>query len=432
MKRQLLISFLLILSTAAQLSPIKLDSGTNFSIKYLKASEELQIQATVPKNMYMALGFGDMMKNSDMVIFQAKGPKGEVNDVWSKGHKRTYFDKSQDYKWTSKVVGNNYLFTATRKLDTGDAEEDVVVPKDMLVGMMWSVNKNSPELGYHSSRGFLSFKIDSKTEAVTVKKEQLSTWPKSWPANLKKSGSGFNWVLHGILMWVSWFIFGITMIGLNRWFMYLSDWNQQIHAVMGWMITIVTLWSGISAMIHKEFDFGNGLHDKFGIILVLGILFVSFSGVYAFISKAEIKWNTNGVLGARKIHRRLGLVFFILSFLALTTGLGHFLNQEKNKKYKFLFPIHAIGMLLITIGNEVLFRWKRKQEDKLVAPDRIITEDEFEKMVKDGQKLCILDDIVLNLETYADMHPGGAFLINYTVGRDVSKFFFGSYTLDGN
>ena len=114
----------------------------------------------------MALGFGDMMKNSDMVIFQAKGAKGEVNDIYSKGHSRTYPDKSQDYKWSSKVVGNNYMFTATRKLDTGDEAEDVVVPVDMLVGMMWSVNKNSPELGYHTSRGFLSLKIDSKTETV--------------------------------------------------------------------------------------------------------------------------------------------------------------------------------------------------------------------------------------------------------------------------
>jgi cytochrome b involved in lipid metabolism len=90
-------------------------------------------------------------------------------------------------------------------------------------------------------------------------------------------------------------------------------------------------------------------------------------------------------------------------------------------------------MLVITIGNEILFRWTRKQEDKLVAPaGKIITEDEFEKMVKNGDKVCILDDIVLNLETYAYSHPGGAFLIEYTVGRDISKFFFGSYALDGN
>jgi cytochrome b involved in lipid metabolism len=89
-------------------------------------------------------------------------------------------------------------------------------------------------------------------------------------------------------------------------------------------------------------------------------------------------------------------------------------------------------MLTITIANEAYFRWQRKQEDKLVAPDVIITEEEFEQMVLDGKNVCILDDIVLNLEDYAYMHPGGEFLLTYTVGRDISKFFFGSYTLDGN
>ena len=186
-------------------------------------------------------------------------------------------------------------------------------------------------------------------------------------------------------------------------------------------------------MISNGINFGGELHNKFGIILVLGLLFLSFSGAYAFKTKEDAKWDTNKVLQARKYHRRLGLIFWILSFLALTTGIGHTVNMSENRKYQFLFPIHAISMLLITFGNEALFRWKRKQEDKLVAAqDVIITEEEFEKRVKDGEKLCILDDIVLNLETYAYSHPGGAFLIEYTVGRDISKFFYGSYALDGN
>ena len=31
-----------------------------------------------------------------------------------------------------------------------------------------------------------------------------------------------------------------------------------------------------------------------------------------------------------------------------------------------------------------------------------------------------------------DSHPGGAFLLEHNVGRDISKFFHGGHALDGN
>lgn len=40
--------------------------------------------------------------------------------------------------------------------------------------------------------------------------------------------------------------------------------------------------------------------------------------------------------------------------------------------------------------------------------------------------------MVIDIGSYAYAHPGGAFLLDYNVGRDISKFFYGSYALDGN
>jgi cytochrome b involved in lipid metabolism len=40
--------------------------------------------------------------------------------------------------------------------------------------------------------------------------------------------------------------------------------------------------------------------------------------------------------------------------------------------------------------------------------------------------------MVLNLKGFAYKHPGGSFLIEHTVGRDISKFFYGGYAMDGN
>jgi len=52
--------------------------------------------------------------------------------------------------------------------------------------------------------------------------------------------------------------------------------------------------------------------------------------------------------------------------------------------------------------------------------------------VRGGKQLCVLDDLVLNVGRYASRHPGGKFLIDATVGRDVSKYFYGGYKMENS
>ena len=41
----------------------------------------------------------------------------------------------------------------------------------------------------------------------------------------------------------------------------------------------------------------------------------------------------------------------------------------------------------------------------------------------------IFDNLVLNLDGYERIHPGGKFNLTHNYGRDISKFFFGGYSL---
>jgi hypothetical protein len=50
--------------------------------------------------------------------------------------------------------------------------------------------------------------------------------------------------------------------------------------------------------------------------------------------------------------------------------------------------------------------------------------------VKDGEKLVILDDMVLNVTYFMYNHPGGKFALEQNIGRDVSKFFYGGYIME--
>ena len=38
--------------------------------------------------------------------------------------------------------------------------------------------------------------------------------------------------------------------------------------------------------------------------------------------------------------------------------------------------------------------------------------------------------MVLDVKAYKKYHPGGSFLVKQTVGRDISKFFYGGYTIE--
>ena len=58
--------------------------------------------------------------------------------------------------------------------------------------------------------------------------------------------------------------------------------------------------------------------------------------------------------------------------------------------------------------------------------------EEFEAEVAKGRQLAILEDVIVDLAPYYKDHPGGAFVLRHNVGRNISKFFYGSYSLEGN
>ena len=51
-------------------------------------------------------------------------------------------------------------------------------------------------------------------------------------------------------------------------------------------------------------------------------------------------------------------------------------------------------------------------------------------MIERGEKLIILDDMVLDVKDFSQEHPGGQFLIDYNIGRDISKYFYGGYVME--
>jgi cytochrome b involved in lipid metabolism len=43
----------------------------------------------------------------------------------------------------------------------------------------------------------------------------------------------------------------------------------------------------------------------------------------------------------------------------------------------------------------------------------------------------IFNELVLDLQDYSQHHPGGKFVLEKNIGRDISKFYHGSYSMYG-
>lgn len=59
-----------------------------------------------------------------------------------------------------------------------------------------------------------------------------------------------------------------------------------------------------------------------------------------------------------------------------------------------------------------------------------MSRSDFKKRVAGGEQLVVVDDLVLDISKFKLSHPGGKFVLEYNIGRDVSKFFYGGYILE--
>ena len=73
--------------------------------------------------------------------------------------------------------------------------------------------------------------------------------------------------------------------------------------------------------------------------------------------------------------------------------------------------ILVLSIVTIIFARIVTYYVKWGPEKELVVPETLMTVEEFERRVKEGEKLSILDDIVLDIGSFELFHPGGAYVI---------------------
>jgi stearoyl-CoA desaturase (delta-9 desaturase) len=91
-------------------------------------------------------------------------------------------------------------------------------------------------------------------------------------------------------------------------------------------------------------------------------------------------------------------------------------------------------VLVIIIGECIHRKNLRTPVALKTAKDIVpsLTLKEFNIEIENGSNLVILDNLVLDITDFINEHPGGRFVLKHNIGKDISKFFFGGYCLEGN
>lgn len=121
------------------------------------------------------------------------------------------------------------------------------------------------------------------------------------------------------------------------------------------------------------------------------------------------------------------------------TGILRRVNEpvgNDNDGLKVALVVANLVLFVSVLGVGEIWHYRRLRTEVLFKTSQDLTisisREEFDKDIANGRQLILLDNLVLDVSEFIHHHPGGKFAIRHLVGTDVSKFFFGGYSLENN
>jgi hypothetical protein len=194
------------------------------------------------------------------------------------------------------------------------------------------------------------------------------------------------------------------------------------------MMTL-TIWLSLRASKHTHRNWGYCPHSVIATAMIVVLLVPAVTGLMTLATRQSK--NATATLRYRYIHQVVGYTLLLLGFLECLTGIYDFFIAYEPSLAWPLVIANTVLTIVVAGFCEMIYQAKLKKEKEIKRPDATLTLKEFEKLVSRGHKLVILDDLVLDVKDYTQLHPGGNLVFDENIGRDVSKFFYGGYSMNG-
>ena len=174
------------------------------------------------------------------------------------------------------------------------------------------------------------------------------------------------------------------------------------------------------------------------------ILCISGQVTYSIMESynGDVPWaRKEKVTDWSKFHKWCGWIMLFFGNLTCGVGTWNYIRHFVWGEYRTLAlwtvgPSITLGFCFVVLLFEIWYR-NKERKSRMVLKNPAVTEKgirtftfhEIDEYVEKGEKLLLFDNLVLDLDGYERIHPGGKFVLNRNVGRDISKFFYGGYAM---
>lgn len=378
-------------------------------------------QVEVPQGYWFGLGFGTSMTNASILVVNANEEFNPplLNDTFAKGHG---FPRLQDvniYKLLSSELTEEgiWILEISRPIVYQEGDRNDTLRFDSRIDMIYAYGESSFARHSRTNRGFFSMRLNSQSRLITFKQ-------------FADAGDVY-YKIHGIIMYITWSILTFLAILSGRYMKHLYNFRMIIHASVGTLIMSNTVILVVLALgTYPAKGTPKVAHKPIGIIVMVISVLQFMGGMTVKQTNSNLEWKSKWASFSKLGHQCFGLFLILFSNFQVATGLVNYESPVKNLIY-----VHFAVYLVILAIIEILYRWRYKYTDKGVVKKEnvpIITQLQLNTMVRNGRKLVLFNNFILDVESFMDEHPGTRFVIAENIGSDIGKYFYGAYSVEAD
>jgi len=395
---------------------------------------ELEITAKFKGTGWFAVGLGSGMRDADVIMMRVQGGNPEVIDATSSGYMLPAPDRQQNVELVSgSEAGGVTTVVFKRRISTGDASDKVITSGPNSVIVAW--DPSSDAYGPHGANRLAGLSVDFLKAAGTDSGGGFaggfgSLDIEAQIREAKLAAYGF----HGLSMFSTWGVLVPAGVFTVRFAKHLTIW-QAFHRwsmMLAATLTIPAAGAALAATAN-----GNAIAHQYIGVTVAGTLIIEIvagSVVRQFLRGTKVP--PKSFFYTKLFHRVFGWVLTAAGMTNCYLGVAELLPEIK---YYILAYFVVIIFAFVGLGL-----YDDVTRDRLSSPAKLksttdskldrtfiaeshqsLTMLDVKKNIRAGNKWVLLDGWVFNVTSFISNHPGGAYLVERSVGTDVGQFFFG-------
>jgi hypothetical protein len=401
---------------------------------------------------YLGLGIGTEMQGADMLFLDFfvdddGVPSVEASDRTGPYHRLPQRDVEVDSSYSEDWIplstenaDGNWVIAVKRGLVGNDPVDRDILVDGSKTSIIWSYNPVSRGL-HHTKNGIVEIDFAGSSVNVVSETDQTSFF-----------------VFHGLVMMLSWGFFAPLALLVARYGKNYQYW-LEIHSVLAVFVAEASIPVGVAAMVTSVQPFITK-HARCGVALLLILCLQLASGYLRMLgienkgkrwlgtnygrfhqlNKHSHRWVGRATVGFGLYQVYLGLT--VISPVNSRVGVAGFddggsypgliLALPTGDFFSWMLRVGywlCIGVLLGAIVYLEVRLWAdtRTVKDALARKITLstLTMEEFNDKVLAGEKLVIINDAVVCVAEYMEVHPGGSKILKDTIGTDVTAEVLG-------